>query len=160
MSECCAFYRGKVYFGPNVATLRHIGNVSRLVLTPVRDTLLPLDAALNASCCLYIACGIDLTFSCMEYENLAIALGSSYTSAGGTTIHSVGQQCNGMGRLRFVGENAFGGTITVDVPKVELNTTDTINLISSAVEQISLSGRVILSESAWFTVTTTAAETC
>jgi hypothetical protein len=156
MTDCCAFYRGKVAFGATAGSLRELGNASRLAFYPVEDDLLPLDASLNSSCCGWVGCRVELTLSCTDWHNVRMAFGSSITTSGDSVIHNMGQQCNGRGTLRFNGENAFGGLIAIDVPELEFRNADVLNLISSEVEQYTLRGRVIPQGYTWFTMTTTA----
>lgn len=158
MSDCCAFYRGKVKFSSGGNVWRDFGNASKLLLTPVIDEMIPLDANLNDTCCSWISCGVELTFSCMDAKNLSMALSSNFSSSQATTIHNAGQSCMTRGAIKFEGMNQFGGQIIVDVPDVEFRPTDIFNLISSEIEQITLTGRVRLVRSmdnTWFKVTTT-----
>jgi hypothetical protein len=164
MSDCCAFYRGRVYFTPVDGVRRHVGNVSELVLTPVRDTMDLLDAFAE-DCCQILACTLEMTFNCMTPENMSIALGSEMTQTqeGTTTtfVHSVGKNCNGYGAVEFDGYNAFGGTIKVLIPSVRIYTSDRFNVISRQdIESLTLTGRVMPTVDGWFTVTTTHEDVC
>jgi hypothetical protein len=163
MSDCCAFYRGKVSFSSEPEVWREIGNASRLVLMPVVDDMVPLDADLNDTCCGWISCGIELTFSCMTPENLSMALSSLLEYGPSQARHNAGTRCGARGALKFDGFNQFGGQIQLFVPYVEFRPTGNLNMISTEIEQITLTGSVRLkntSEGTWFNVVTYSEETC